>query len=533
MHERPAVARAEHLHARVRAHAALAPRRRSASSSPVSSASAPNGGIAERRGGARSPPRRRARVGPSASARTTSWSGRRVCTSSRVSARGRPASSWAPRVSEPAAPASRRGTGARAAPGRGRGTRRARAAGGGHRARCSTASVPTTTSASPAPRRCRRRRRRTRWPGSSAASSSPTRGARPRAMHAQSRRAARRADDRPIVVLVPPQELVTRVAHEQPEAAAPVEHAHREPVGVAQRVGERLGEQARARRLLAPVDDHDARPARALRRRAAARRARPPAITRLDGRRRRHHRRTARRRARRARASTSRACHVGDPLFLERLVGVVDDDRGREVGHRRERGDPPADHDALPARRPPPRVGARRVGSSECSSATAWPRAGERTRERRGAATRRRRTTIVDPSGAHSSRDELPPVVQRRHPPHDQPHREPASIRSPSERSVDAGSCRWRSARTLLGGDAERRTATRGPPSATRPTRRARRRRRAGPRTTTASDVEQARVGLGRRRRSATTQPRTRRPCSGTRTIVPTRTAAQRRREPE
>ena len=48
-------------------------------------------------------------------------------------------------------------------------------------------------------------------------------------------------------------------------------------------------------------------------------------------------------------------------LFLERFVGVIDDDRRREVGHGRKRRDASADDDALPLRGPSPRGRTLRV----------------------------------------------------------------------------------------------------------------------------------------------------------------------------
>ena len=59
------------------------------------------------------------------------------------------------------------------------------------------------------------------------------------------------------------------------------------------------------------------------------------------------------------------------PFLLQCLIGVVDDDRGRQVGHRREGGDPPADDDALPLHGRVPRVGAlrvRRIRVQECDA---------------------------------------------------------------------------------------------------------------------------------------------------------------------
>ncbi len=152
-------------------------------------------------------------------------------------------------------------------------------------------------------------------------------------------------------------------AYEQPEAAPPVQHAHREPVGVVQRG--RRAPPTRAPNRAAPRAGRP--PGRAAsprpRRRAAAPRPCPAAggDQRLDGRRgRAHDERHIRRGAARSRKHVARV-PGRRALFLQRLVGIVDDDRGREVGHRRERGDPAADHDAVTRAARAPALGACRV----------------------------------------------------------------------------------------------------------------------------------------------------------------------------
>ena len=186
--------------------------------------------VAERRGGTRSPASATSAGRPRTSARTTSWSGMRVCTSSRVSARGRPASSCAPRVSEPVR--LRRG----AVPRREQllvevEVRDERRAGGGARsARCSTASVPIDDVGVAAPRRSSASTSTTRAPGQqrrqllARRASRPARSTRSRVAPHSGQITGRSA------VRSQRSERVARVAREQPEPAAPVEHAHREPV---------------------------------------------------------------------------------------------------------------------------------------------------------------------------------------------------------------------------------------------------------------------------------------------------------------
>ena len=160
----------------------------------------------------------------------------------------------------------------------------------------------------------------------------------------------------------------------------------------------------------------------------------------------------------------------GHPFLLQRLVGVVDDDRGREIGNGRERGDPPADDDAVPGCAPAAtRRCAPRRDSSECSSATGWPRpasvrASDAARDAVGDAHDRR------PGRRDQPLDELTAVVQRRHPPHFQPHRaEPASNSFAERTDIDAGSCRVGGADVVRGrrgaehGDARAAPAPRDP----------------------------------------------------------------------
>ena len=163
---------------------------------------------------------------------------------------------------------------------------------------------------------------------------------------------------------------MARVAREQPEAAAPVEHAHREPVGAPRSASASGSVSSRA-------------PGGCSRRSTTTTRGQPATSTSGGG--------TSGAKPTTASASTVGAADTTvhcaparrapleqdvarvprrHPLFLQRFVGVVDDDRGREVGHRRERRDPAADDDAPPA-------AARRhasvraaADSSECSSAT-------------------------------------------------------------------------------------------------------------------------------------------------------------------
>ena len=250
-------------------------------------------------------------------------------------------------------------------------------------------------------RRSRRRRRPRACPGASAASSSPTR-VTPGAQHAQPRRAARGTDRRAAPRSVPPQEVVARVARKQAETTAAIEHAHGELVRVAQRAGERLGEQPRARRLLPTVDDDHARPARCLD--VGGRRFGREVDDRfgLDRRRRRHHAST--RAPARGGAFVQHVAGVpgGHTLLLQRFVGVVDDDRGREVGHRRERRDAATDDDTPPGRGAPPRVRARRGGAIGVQRARLrdhGPRAYARAHRRAAPSATH---TIVEPSGASS-----------------------------------------------------------------------------------------------------------------------------------
>ena len=190
--------------------------------------------------------------------------------------------------------------------------------------------------------------------------------------------------------------------------------------------------------------------------------AKPTTRVGLDRRRGRHDRPRARRRACARSSSTSRACHVGDAFLLQRLVGVVDDDRGREIGNRRERGDPAADDDAARPR------AARRHASVRCRVGLVGvqrtrPRGPRRARycaSDRARATRRRRTrsstrrprtaTRPAPAGRATAAAAPPPPNRRR-------------LTPASRRSADAGSAGSGVRATLLGGDAERSTATRGP----------------------------------------------------------------------
>ena len=113
----------------------------------------------------------------------------------------------------------------------------------------------------------------TRAPGTSASSSSRTR-VDTRTQHLQLGGAALGAHEGPFVGPVPPQQVLARGAHQEPEPSPPVEHAHREAASMMQRGRERLRQEARPGRLLAPVDHLDARPASGPT--SAAGRATPP-----------------------------------------------------------------------------------------------------------------------------------------------------------------------------------------------------------------------------------------------------------------
>ena len=152
----------------------------------------------------------------------------------------------------------------------------------------------------------------------------------------------------------------------------------------------------------------------------------------------------------------------GRAFLLQRLVGVVDDDRGREIGHRRERG-----RCARRPRRSRPRA-ARRHASVRCRVGLVGVH--ERDRRARPGGGTARATARRDPSatrddrrpvGRAHRRDQLPPIANGGRRTTTRPNRRRSGGRR-RPRS-DAGSVASGVGATWLGGDAERRTATRGP----------------------------------------------------------------------
>ena len=344
-----------------------------------------------------------------------------------------------------------------------------------------------------------------------------------RAQHAQPRRAALVADAAGGRRRGPSAERVARVAREQAEPPPPVEHAHHRPARVAERVGQRLVQQARARRLLAPVDHERARPAARLDVGAVARRAPRPAsasASTVGAGDTTDHGAPARAGALEQHVARDATSASALPAALRRRRRPRSPPRGRARARARRSARRP--RRSSPARRAATRACAAASESSECTNATSRPA------RRRNCASDRPRdpsatATIVDPSAGAHRRDQLPPVASN------------GARRTTTERTgvtehavgcpVDASSGVVGSGATRLGGEAERRTAIRGP------------RQRQAIQSASVDHVggralrtrpRASRAGAPRCRASpssATTQPRTRRPCSGTRTIAPTRTS--------
>ena len=143
-----------------------------------------------------------------------------------------------------------------------------------------------------------------------------------------------------------------------------------------QRAAERRREQAGAGRLVAQVDDVEARPTR--RARVGVGRRDDRVAGELDGLRRSAPGVTSESAApaRRARSATrSRACHAGARSSASASSASSSDDDAGEVGHRREHRDPAPDHDA---RAPPRVVPGRGPLRSRVIAANERPRAGLR-----------------------------------------------------------------------------------------------------------------------------------------------------------
>ena len=370
------------------------------------------------------------------------------------------------RGSAASAPARRRGTAARAAPGRDRGTRRARAGAG----------APRRGAAPPrCRRRCRRRARRRsrRRPRRRARPAPALRAPRgpastPGAQHPQLRRAALGAHERALVGLVPAQQVLARRAHEQPEPARRLSTQTAEPADVVQR-------GRRALRTAAPS------PAAPRAGRRPATRGQPPASTSGGG---ASTTASAPAAPRRRCASTVGAGehtvngtparrrplaeHVarvprGRALLLQRLVGVVDDDRrardraparARRCGRRRRR-----------TRRRAARCQAAVRSASVSNECSERDRAALRDRgTRRAHATaprrRRRRSSIPPPRTAPR-----PAPAGRAAAAGGSPASRRGRVR-PRAPSPRRG--RRRPGATWFGADAERSTATRGPDPAPR-----------------------------------------------------------------
>ena len=435
------------------------------------------------------------------------------------------------------APARRPGPAARAAPGRARGTRPGRRPRGAGRAPSAADAVEHRLGADQHRHVGDRvgstaSTEATSTRGSSAARSSRTRvipGRTARNVlpwqwrHTDGRAVSQSRAHEPVVALLDrraaplaPGQLAGTSGTRGAAPAAAVQHAHCPRAatdGVAQRVGER--------RVSSPVPGSSSRWSTTSTRRprgpTGAHRLARTATSDVDGRRGRDARAAPRRAARALDGDVARV-PGGRALLLQRLVGLVDhDDRG-EVGHRRPHRGAAADDDA--------RAGAGAVpaavrAASACSEPSghdlatlaleiATPRcAGTRRptgRSRRSSprarsARRSRRAAAISSSCG--------PVQRRR-------------------RGTPAGSTlgpRGRRRRRSARDAARRKRAPRGPAQrhaaqsaevddvGRRPGRRRPRAPRAGS------------VGLRLDVVGVDTQPRTRRPCSGTRTIVPTRTA--------
>ena len=208
-------------------------------------------------------------------------------------------------------------------------------------------------------------------------------------------------------------------------------------------------------------------------------------------------------------------------LLLQRLVVLVEDDDRGEVGARRPRRRPRPDHDVdAGRRRAPTPAGTGRRSSPARRSRVASSRAWSTRRhddQRRPAADRgqHHRQRRRRPAAAAAPRRRRPAARPRRRGSGSAPARCGAAGGSPA---------------TLVGGLAVTRNGRSRP---ARPAHDAHRAssissaRRAERRTTLASGTQPVDVDGDRRRiRRATTQPPTRRPCSGTRTIDPTRDVA-------
>ena len=510
--------------------------------SPLSSARPPNGGNPRRRAAARlgvgdehrvavarraAPPRGRAAgSGPGAA--------RPAAVAEQPGARARAARAPAP----PPAPA------ARAAPGRARGTRRA--ATGGPRAgtRCSTASVPTSTGAS-GTASVAASTAATSARGSSAARSSRTR-ATPgphgperacrgsagtpaaasvahRAAHEPVRRAARPSAPHALAARELAAACGTRGAGPGPRRLSTHTAAPPPSTRAAQRVG-------RARAVSSPCPGSSSRwsttSTRGQPSRAAARSARRLA-DRDDARRRvgaGRDQRAPRAPARRARSSaTSRAFHVGARSSSSASSPSSSTTTAREIGHRRPHRGAPADHDARARRARGPTRGARRVGVLGAERRrTSRPVVARSARRARAAARGRR----VD----HERR-----ALRRER--HRRRGRRAAATDRRARRTASSGRAPGtprsrrrprRRARTTFGGDAARRNVASGPAQRHAAHSAERRPRRPAARPTTTAEH---RAAAGRASVSGVDvgvdapSPRTRRPCSGTRTIVPTATA--------
>ena len=215
----------------------------------------------------------------------------------------------------------------------------------------------------------------------------------------------------------------------------------------------------------------------------------------------------------------------GRALVLERLVALVEhDDRG-QVGHRRPHRGATADHDARAGPRAVPLAAcAPRRRCSEPSVTTSRPSSRSVASQTRRARAADGSSTSVDPSGASSGRrarrgdrpmQQLAPVERRAGVDRDLAIDRAARADDDWAATRPAGT--WRAVR----------------PNATPPTGTGRPPRPAGrPTPAPITSWRSLRGELGGTAASSSRiQPRTRRPWRGTRTIVPTVAPAQRRRE--
>ena len=318
-------------------------------------------------------------------------------------------------------------------------------------------------------------------------------------------------------------ELAARRAGQEPGPADPVDDADH-PAGSAQEVDEAIGEQAALRGIVvAPVHHLDRGPAPPL-----LGPARDEEVAPVEG---------FERRARRhqeARPAGPLGPLAGDVagvpgrglLGLVALVVLVQHHHPAEPGHRCPGAGAGADHRHPAGRRPGPLAGGRRAGPVVGEAGDRVAGAGEAGRQPLGLGHRRaqhERVTVRVGGGrehrAGTGRPRAPAAARRG----GGAGRRPGAGRPAARRGrvrVAGGSGR---ARTAPGGDAVRRNEA-GRPAQRHAAQRARSTSSAGgPQPVTLASGRRSIPSRGATSASTTHAP-TRRPCSSTRTIVPTRT---------